>query len=99
MFYNPGDVILLREGCRLANGNPLKDYFPDYIGQSAVIVLAQTGYSQVRKDNYCHYKLKLTKDFEEDIPFNYFKIFHDEDGICLDKSYPRNEKLKQLLKT
>lgn len=94
MFYKPGDIILLKYNCRLANGHLLKDKLPDYIGQTALIVLAQIGYSNVRKQMYCHYKVKLTSEFAK--LYGYFKVFHD-DGVCIDKSYPRDEKIKQIL--
>lgn len=95
MWYSVGEVILLKPNCRLASGQLLKKTLPDLVGKSAIIVLAQIGWSNVKRQSYCHYKLKLTD--ESILPLNkYFKVFHD-DGICIDISYKRSETLKKII--
>ncbi len=95
MWYNIGEIILLKDNCRLTDGKLLKDSLPNLVNKSAIIVLTQIGWSNVRNEAYCHYKLKLTEPIL-DIP-KYFKVFHD-DGVCIDISYKRNEVLKKILK-
>jgi hypothetical protein len=97
MWYNVGDIITIKENCRLASGSYIKDSKLLYplIGKEAYIVLIQSDYSQAAKNHYCHYKLKLVDEADHS-SFGYFKVFHD-DGICI-KTYRREEQLNKILK-
>lgn len=95
MFYKPGEVIILKANCRLASGRIMEDFFPEHVGKSAIISLVQMERSQSSGQYYCHYKVKLLDDVENNIPFNYFKVVHD-DGVEIDLGYIRNETLKKI---